>query len=189
MIQFLKILGIVLNVGGVWLTARRNMACWPVGIAGVTVYGWLFWRWKLYGDMSLQIFYFLAQIYGWWCWSRGSKGDESRPAHAGARALVTGVATAALAALGIVWFMTRFTDDVMPRIDGTLTAFSLLAEFWTARRYLESWMLWMLVDIGNISLFLYRGDPLTAALFAMFGTLAFYGLARWRAASAQESAA
>ncbi|GBQ69302.1 nicotinamide mononucleotide transporter [Ameyamaea chiangmaiensis NBRC 103196] len=176
--------GVVLNIAGVWLTARRNMLCWPVGIVGVVVYAYLFWRWRLYGDMVLQMLYVVVQLYGWYTWRRATKDQPAAvvPVRAkGLRVLAEVGATGALSAL-LAWLMARYTDDAMPRIDALLTGFSLLASWWAARLHRENWILWVIVDTAYTVLFVYRGDDLTAFLYGTFTLLALYGAAAWRSA-------
>src|ERR1700712_2978472 len=64
----LEITGVVVSALAIWLTARRNMACWPVGLASVALYGWIFHDAKLYSDMLLQGAFAVLQVYGWWRW-------------------------------------------------------------------------------------------------------------------------
>lgn len=185
MMSPLEMSGVVMNIGGVWLTARRNMLCWPVGIVGVLVYGYLFWCWKLYGDMALQGVYVVLQAYGWRHWRGNPGAQDARPAPVRSntrRLVVEIVTTCALSAL-LAWVMAHRTDDAMPRIDATLTCFSLLAAFWAARRHVENWFLWVMVDGAYTVLFFYRQDTLTAFLYGTFTVLAIYGAVAWRAAA------
>ncbi|NEL42379.1 MAG: nicotinamide mononucleotide transporter, partial [Xanthomonas perforans] len=73
--SLLESIAVVINLLGVWLTARRIRWCWPVGIVAVTLYAWLFYQWKLYSDMLLQGVYVLTQLYGCWHWQRGTAAD------------------------------------------------------------------------------------------------------------------
>jgi len=185
MISPLEMSGVALNIGGVWLTARRNMLCWPVGIVGVAVYGVLFWQWKLYGDMALQGLYVATQIYGWWCWRRGTPMQATRPAlvRADPRHLTLELLVTAGCSVLLAWVMVRWTNDAMPRADATLTCFSLLATLWAARRHVQNWYLWIAVDTAYTILFVVRHDPMTAFLYGMFTVLAAYGVRAWRTAA------
>lgn len=180
----LEIVGVTLNVTGVWLTARRNMWCWPVGIAGVLVYGYLFWQWRLYGDMGLQALYVVLQAYGWRRWRTAGTADTAGlvPVLGDWHRLIVEIGITIVLSTILAWPMTVCTDDAMPRLDAALTCFSLLAAYWAARRYIQNWPLWIGVDAVYSALFLYRHDTLTAALYGMFTVLAFYGARQWREA-------
>nr|WP_199897472.1 nicotinamide riboside transporter PnuC [Acetobacter persici] len=154
----LEIVGVTLNVTGVWLTARRNMWCWPVGIAGVLVYGYLFWQWRLYGDMSLQVLYVALQAYGWHRWRAAGTAEAGGglvPVLGDRHSLIVEIAVTGVLSMVLAWLMTVWTDDAMPRMDAVLTCFSLLAAYWAARRYIQNWTLWISVDAVYSALFLY----------------------------------
>ena len=180
----LEITGVILNISGVWLTARRNIWCWPVGIAGVLVYGYLFRQWRLYGDVGLQAFYVILQAYGWLRWRTAGLAEAGGlvPVLGNRHRLIVEIAMTGVLSMVLAWLMTVWTDDAMPRLDATLTCFSLLAGYWSARRYMQSWSLWVIVDAIYSALFLYRHDALTAALYGMFSGLAVYGARQWRQA-------
>lgn len=178
----LEILAVLTNVLGVWLTARRIHWCWPVGIVAVLLYAWLFYQWKLYSDMLLQGVYVVLLGYGWWRWRQGrldgGKIHVGRlPRHEGAWSLLAGAA----GALGLGWLMHRYTDAALPWLDAALTAFSLVASFWAARKRIANWTLWIVLDSAYVGVFLYKQLYPTAALYAGFVVLAVYGLRLWQA--------
>ncbi|MFT4247081.1 MAG: nicotinamide riboside transporter PnuC [Pseudomonas sp.] len=178
----LELLAVLLNVLGVWLTARRIHWCWPIGIVAVALYAWLFYQWKLYSDMLLQAVYVVLQGYGWWRWRQGQldhgKVQVSRlPRREGAWSLLAGAA----GALALGWLMHRHTDAALPWLDAALTAFSLVASFWAARKRIANWGLWIVLDSLYVGVFLYKQLYPTAVLYAGFVVLAVYGLQRWQA--------
>lgn len=178
----LELLAVVLNVLGVWLTARRIHWCWPVGIVAVLLYAWLFYHWKLYSDMLLQGVYAVLQGYGWWRWRQGLHEDGTvrvgpLPLREGALSLALGAA----GALALGWLMHRHTDAALPWLDASLTCFSLVASFWAARKRIASWGLWIVLDCLYVGMFAYKQLYPTALLYAAFVVLAVYGLRLWQA--------
>lgn len=179
--SILEMLAVVVNVLGVWLTARRVPWCWPVGVVAVLLYMWIFYDVKLYSDMLLQGVFAVLQGYGWWRWRTG-RVDHGRvriehlPIGLALSSLLAGAAVAAL--LGAS--MAHFTDATLPWLDSTLTGFSLVASYWAARKFVASWWLWIVLDAVYIGMYSYKGLALTAALYAGFVVLAFYGLRLWR---------
>lgn len=178
----IEILAVITNVLGVWLTARRIHWCWPVGIVAVLLYAWLFFQWKLYSDMLLQGVYVVLLGYGWWRWRRGLSDDgkvhaSALPWREGAWSILAGAA----GALGLGWLMHRHTDAALPWLDAALTAFSLVASFWAARKRIANWGLWIVLDCLYVGVFLYKQLYPTAALYAGFVVLAAYGLRLWQA--------
>ena len=61
----------------VWLTTRQNRWCWPIGLAMVLIYAWIFFEVKLYSDMLLQVVYAVLQLYGWWQWTRAASATRA----------------------------------------------------------------------------------------------------------------
>jgi nicotinamide mononucleotide transporter len=192
----LEIAGTVLGVLGVWLMIRQNIWGWPVGLVQVTVYGWVFYQAKLYSDVILQGFFFVIQAYGWvhWLGKNGVRG--STPATASASAGVaahllpvtrlTPVATAAwIAAGGIVsagWgtYMQRTTDAALPHWDAFILVFSLIAQWLQARKKLECWAGWIVVNTVAIGVYWAKDLFLTAGLYALFWLMAAWGWREWR---------
>jgi nicotinamide mononucleotide transporter len=177
----LEIVAVFFNIAGVWLTAQRVRWCWPVSVVAVLLYAWIFFDVKLYSDMLLQLVFAVLQGYGWWRWSTGriDAGKvrvERLPPQEAWRHLLAGLVGAV--ALGAV--MHHFTDAALPWLDSLLTAFSLVASLWAARKYVVSWWLWIVLDAAYVGLFLYKDLHLTAALYAGFVLLAAYGLCAWQ---------
>ncbi|KAA8996123.1 nicotinamide mononucleotide transporter [Affinibrenneria salicis] len=178
----LEVVAVIINVIGVWLTTQRIRWCWPVNVVAVLLYVWIFFEIKLYSDMLLQLIFALLQGYGWWRWSTGriETGKvrvERLPRREALISLLLGLGGAI--ALGAL--MHTYTDASLPWLDSLLTAFSLVASLWAARKYVASWWLWIVLDIIYVGLFLYKDLRLTAALYAGFVLLAVYGLRAWRA--------
>ncbi|KFE55112.1 nicotinamide riboside transporter PnuC [Pseudomonas syringae] len=177
----LEIIAVIVNVLGVWLTARRIRWCWPVSVVAVLLYAWIFYDAKLYSDMLLQVLFAFLQGYGWWRWSTG--GLDHGKVHVGQLALgeaALGLIVGALGAVLLGSLMATFTDAAVPWLDASLTAFSLVASVWAARKYVASWWLWIVLDVVYVGMYLFKDLHLTAGLYAGFILLALYGWREWR---------
>ncbi|KVN84932.1 nicotinamide riboside transporter PnuC [Burkholderia ubonensis] len=198
----LEIAGVIVSALAIWLTAKRRMLCWPVGLASVVLYGWIFFDAKLYSDMLLQGAFAVLQVYGWrrWLAQRVDRADGTAGGAAshGAVVPVSGVTPAKVlpdliaavvgsALLGGI--MARWTDAALPFVDASLTAFSLVAQYWTARRYIASWGLWIVVNVVYVGMFVVKELYLTAGLYALFIGLAVIGWRDWRNTAASVRAA
>ncbi|KFA17136.1 aminotransferase [Xanthomonas vasicola pv. musacearum NCPPB 4392] len=179
--SLLESIAVVINLLGVWLTARRIRWCWPVGIVAAALYAWLFYEWKLYSDMLLQGVYVLTQLYGWWHWQRGTPADTRiRPLPMPSAELwfSLGIGAAFAAALGA--YMHYRTDAALPWLDAALASFSLVASVWAARKRIANWVLWIVLDCVYVGVFLSKELYPTAALYAGFVALAVYGWHSWK---------
>jgi nicotinamide mononucleotide transporter len=186
----LEVLGAASGALGVWLTARENVWCWPVGLVNVAVYALVFRDAKLYADMGLQGIYFTLCLYGWWAWLRGGAAHGRLAVSRAPRAVLAacvflGVAFAA--ALG--FFLHARTDAALPFWDAGTTSFSLAAQFLQTRKWIENWPLWIAVDTVYVGMYIVKRLYLTAGLYALFLVLAGIGLVAWRRSLAGSGAA
>ncbi|KQN30346.1 MULTISPECIES: nicotinamide riboside transporter PnuC [unclassified Sphingomonas] len=184
-----EIIAVAVSVAGIWLTATRRMLCWPVNLIACALYFKLFLEVRLYADMVLQALFGCAILYGWAAWRRGKDdaGDvvvaPLRPGDA-----LAGLVAGALGAVAIGSFTSRYTNAALPWMDAGLSSFSLVAQYWTARRYTANWLLWIAVDILYVGMFIVKGLMLTAGLYAAMIGLAVIGYRRWRSAARSASA-
>jgi nicotinamide mononucleotide transporter len=172
----------------VWLTARRHLWCWPIGLVSVLLYARIFLDAKLYSDLLLQLIFAVMQLYGWWQWSRAvpdrnnSRQDNHhiQPQRLPKSGLLAGLLAGALGSVLLGYVMASFTDAHIPWLDSALTSFSLVAQFWMARKYVANWWLWIAVDIIYVGVYIYKDLNLTAGLYAAFIVLAVIGLRNWQ---------
>ncbi|EHH68204.1 nicotinamide riboside transporter PnuC [Gluconobacter morbifer] len=172
--------GAVISALGVWLSAYRVMACWPVSLLASVLYGWIFFQAHLYADTTLQGVFCAGILYGWWCWRQDRDVFSSLPIRApGTRQILWGVLAAAVGGTGWAVVLARCTDDPTPVMDAFLSSYSLLGQFWGTRRYRITWLLWIVIDVIYVGLFISRGLYPTAVLYAGFVLLAFHGFRQW----------
>jgi nicotinamide mononucleotide transporter len=165
----------------VWLVARRHILNWPIGLLNNLFFFLIFWRSKLYGDAALQAVFAALAIYGWWEWARGrgGKGGELPVRRTTAREWrALGLATA-LGTAGAALWLSRRTDSPVPAWDASVLTLSLAATYGQAKKLLESWWIWIAVDLLSIPLYAVRGLYPTAALYALFLALCIVGLRAW----------
>lgn len=186
----LEIVAIAVSVLGIWLATKRKLSSWPISIVACLLYAVVFLRARLYSDMLLQFVYVAFAIYGWWHWWRGVKDEGDvrveRMSHLG---LWLGVLAGAVGSIALGWGMARFTNASLPYMDSALTAFSLVAQWWASRKYIENWWLWIVVDVIYTGMLIFKQLYPTAGLYAFLVVLAALGLREWgRARKAQELA-
>ena len=189
-VTWLEILAFGLSIAMVVCNIRVNVLAWPLAIAASLLYFLLFWKSRLYGDASLQIFFAAAAGWGWWQWLRGTdaQGQALR-----VRALGTRGRTGVLVAIAIAWpatalFLSRFTDTDVPWWDAFPTAASVVGQWLLGRKYVENWPVWIAVNVVAIGLFAYKGLWLTVVLYALFVLMSLYGWRAWQRLAATGAA-
>ena len=179
--SWLEIVAAMLGLACVVLTIRRHVACWPTGLLMVLVYIVIFYRAKLYSDMLLQVVYVFLQLYGWYAWLHG--GPARTPLVVGrvpARQILAWGILAVAASLSLGGAMHTYTDASFPFVDAVTTVASLIAQWWMGRKLLESWLLWILVDVISVGLYFAKALYPTAILYLVFLGLASWGWFEWR---------
>jgi nicotinamide mononucleotide transporter len=171
-----------LGLVNVALVVRRSIWNYPFGIAMVSLYFFVFAEARLYSDALLQIFFLVIQLYGWWNW-RAHMGADAGVAveQMGWRARAIWIAGAAAASTLWGLFMARYTDAAMPVADAFIAGLSVSAQCLQSLRKIESWVLWIAVDLLAIGVYLLRGLEVTAGLYAVFLVMCVFGLIGWHA--------
>jgi nicotinamide mononucleotide transporter len=186
----LELVSFVLSVATVLLNIRRNHWAWLFAIVSSAAYGIVFFRAALYGDAGLQGVFIVASIWGWYQWLHGSGASDGGRPLAVSRLDRAGWAWSLAGwAFGFVLlsnFLGVYTDTDVPRMDAFLTAGSLLGTVLTARKKIENWHTWIVVDVLYVGLYVYKGLHLTAILYAVFVAMAVLGLRAWRRAAVVE---
>jgi len=181
-VSWLEIVAFVLATAMVVLNIRVNPLGWPLAIISSLLYFGLFWNSKLYGDASLQIFFAVIALWGWWQWLRGTQGNG---AALRVRTLGTRDRWRLLGVLAFAWpttglFLKTYTDTDVPWWDAFPTAASVIGQWLLGRKYVENWAVWMIVNIVSVTLFVHKELWLTAALYSLFIVMSIIGWRAWR---------
>ncbi|WP_328187750.1 nicotinamide riboside transporter PnuC [Marinobacter sp. OP 3.4] len=186
----IEIAAVTCGLINVILIVRRSIWNYPFGFVMVLLYARIFYDYQLYSDALLQIYFFGIQFYGLYCWLRG-RGDDGRVEvqSIDAQRLRSWLVVTAAGWLVLSVLMHRFTDASLPYWDAAIAALSMLAQLLLSRRYIESWMFWVIVDVLAIGLFSVKGLYPTAALYGVFLALAITGWLQWRQQHLQQATA
>lgn len=155
-----------------------------MGILGCLLFIEVFVGARLYADATLQIFFVLTSVLGWWRWHRTRAGAAVLTESPVRTTRVAGLALlgagGVVVALGYGWLLHRFTDAYAPRLDSVVLVFSVLGQFLLVARRLETWWCWLMVNTIAVPLYSVRGLYVTAALYVLFWLNALVSLRRWR---------
>jgi len=176
----IELAGAAAGLACVWLAARANMWNWPVSIVNTLLYTYVFLRAKLYGDALLQVVFTALQLYGWWSWLRPGEAGGLLPVRFATFRERTWALIASFGGTSAAALVLRHgTDSPVPVWDASVLALSLVAIAFQARKLVESWWLWILVDLISVPLYVSRGLYPTAVLYALFLAICVYGMREW----------
>lgn len=174
---WLQWLALVFNVIYVILAARENILCWIFGLVGVTLLAFIYFEAKLYSDTLLQVFYMVMSVYGWITWSaRSSNQLEITRSKASSHLYYL---LAGIIGTMVLGFLFNKFGAALPYIDAFTSAFAVVATYLVARKILENWLYWIIIDATCVVVYILRDLDLIALLFALYTILALVGYVVW----------
>lgn len=176
-----ELVAAVITLVSIWLATRENIWYYPTGIVALAMYTWLFFQAKLYAESVLQIVCLVLMIYGWYEWLHGGAQRTELPVAKTPRwAWRNGVIAGLIGSAIVIAIQLRFTDNPAPYVDSSLLVWSLVAQWMTARKWLENWILWIVINTISVPLYVTRDLWITAILYIGLWILAFFGYRAWR---------
>lgn len=172
---------VALAVAYLLLAMRENRLCWYAAFVSTAIYTVLFWDAALLMESALNFYYMAMAVYGWYAWRFGGSAHQGVAIHTwrlGHHALALAGIALATAVSGSL--LAAHTEAALPYLDSFTTWSSVFTTYLVARKVLESWLYWIVIDSASIYLYLERGLELTAALFAAYVVLAVIGWFAWR---------
>ena len=184
----LEVFAAAITLLNVWLITRRSMWNWPIGILSTILYTYIMFEYKLYSDTLTQVFFTIVQVVGWMQWARVKEDNGQVPV--GTLKSEDFMFIMALVGLGTFadgFLMSTLTDAAYPYWDAVILAFSVAAQFMLNFRRIESWLLWIVVDLDAIPLYWAKGLYSTSVLYVIFLVISIKGLIDWNREWKKES--
>lgn len=177
--DWIELLGFIFGVATLWLLVVENVWNWPVGIANNLFYIVVFFHSRLFADMTLQVFFIVVSVAGWYLWLHGGERHgllrvrRIAPAQLGLTLVVSAV-------LSVIWAVVLVrVNDAAPLLDAATAIFSVAAQYLMARKFIENWYVWIAVDVVSIGLYAYKHLALTAVLYAIYLAFCVAALVTW----------
>lgn len=193
--SYIEFFGTIFNLWCVWLAAKNRISNWPVGIVGIVLYLFLFYQIRLYSDLFEQVYFLVMSFYGWWLWTRidpkqGAGQLEKLRIRHNTAAVNTVYVAVIIIGTGLMGYFMKNIDLYFPKyfpepasfpfLDAFTTVMSFAATILMARKKVECWYLWILVDIIGIWLYYRKGVKFIALEYVIFLILATKGMLSWR---------
>ena len=193
MMDSVELAGFVLSLAMVYCNIKEIHWGWPLAIASSALYGVVFWNSQLYGEASLQVMFILAAGWGWQQWLRGTQASstEPTPSHQLRISTLSSLERKQVAIVTLllwpvlVYFLDNHTDSDVALWDGLVTALSLLGQYLLAKKKIENWWVWLVVNCITVGLMALKSLWLTAGLYVIFAILSYVGVNAWRKQHAQ----
>lgn len=183
--NYIEVIGAVLGLFYVVLSIRQNISLWLIGILTSAFYIIVFYKSKLYANMSLQFYYLIMSIYGWYIWKKSENNHQDTGKIFPVRNIshkifiwcfITGLTLLIL----LFRILEHYTDSPFPACDSFTTMLSIIATWMLTRKYIENWLLWIISDAVSVGLYFYMKLYPTTLLFFIYTVMAVFGFIEWK---------
>ena len=181
-LDWLDILTTILGLMYIWLEYRASVWLWLFGIIMPALDIYLYWSHGLYGDAGMACYYVLAAIYGFavWKFKKTRNTHEELPIIKMPRDKYLPVAVCFFLAWGVTYYiLIRWTNSTVPLQDSFTNALSFVGMWALARKYVEQWLFWIVVDAVCSVLYIQKGIPFKAGLYGLYVVIAVVGYFKW----------
>ncbi len=206
----IEFVAMAFGILSVYFSKKANILVYPTGIISTALYVYLLSKWQMYGDLIINIYYTLMSIYGWWLWSRDVNPETHQLKHISKCQkkdciytflifVFTSIFVIAVykyygvmpEGMGIkesvqyVWEHIKTGSlseirKITPYLDTFTTGAAFAAMWLMANKKLESWILWIIVNIASVPLYFIKGYGFTGIQYFIFLVMAFYGYKEWK---------
>lgn len=188
MFEFLEIIGTIVGLVYLYLEYKASIHLWVAGIIMPAIYIFIYWDAGLYADFGINVYYLLAALYGWFLWKYGNKnkcseasnGNELPISKIPKRLIFPSILVFVLTFILISYILISFTDSNVPYLDSFTTALSIVGMWMLARKFIEQWWVWIVVDLVSAGLYVYKELYMTSGLYALYAVIAFFGYLNWK---------
>ncbi|AEW44457.1 nicotinamide mononucleotide transporter [Serratia symbiotica str. 'Cinara cedri'] len=189
----------------IWYASKEKIINYLFGLINVTIFAIIFFQIQLYASFCLQLFFFGANIYGWYAWRRQTKNNQDAPCIRWLslpKALIlvalgicgiivvtlkidrifywfTYIIIAIIKELGISGQIPILQPDAFPFWDSVITVLSILAMILMTRKYAENWLLWLVIDVISIVIFISQGVYMMALEYMILTIITIHGAWLW----------
>ena len=171
----------VFGLLSVWFSMRENILVFPTGIINTSIYVYILFYAGLYGDMSINAYYFAMSIYGWYKWSQKTDNTHYIPIRNSTNREKIYSLALLISSFAIVYFiLENYTSSTVPCIDAFTTSIFFVGMWLMAKKVIDNWIYWIIGNIITIPLYIYKGLTITSFQYLIFTILAIAGYFAWK---------
>lgn len=169
-----------IGIVAVFLQIKVKPSYWPVSIINVLLYIYVYFKAKLYAEITLQSYYLIVSVYGWLYWKKSNNVNDKKIETTKFKEwLLLFIIFTPVGTL-LAYFLIHYSDTDVPVIDSIITTLSFMATYLLARKKIENWLLWIFIDASSIALYIYKQLYFTIVLFSVLTVLAIIGYRSWK---------
>ena len=176
----IEIIASIISLIYLYFSIRQNILLWLFGILSSTLYIYVYYTSTFYADMSLQFYYVIISIYGWIHWHKAEDNTDRLTPQNGSIKLILLCILTGLVLWFILYYILNLTNSDVALGDAFTTAFGIVATWMLARKIIEHWLFWIVIDSVSLLLYMYKGLYATAGLFLVYTLAAILGYFSWK---------
>jgi nicotinamide mononucleotide transporter len=181
MVWPIEFLATCTSIISIWLNTKKNPSGWLLGVFSVCLSAWVYYKSHLFAECGLQLFFFISGIYGWIQWNKAVNGTGLVPVQkASDVSLLAGILIGLVGTVLLYYSIRLFPSASQPLPDAAIASFSIVAQIWLAKRWIENWILWMLINIASICLYIFKELWFFTGLYGILLLLAIHGYLEWK---------
>jgi nicotinamide mononucleotide transporter len=186
--HWMELAGTLFALVYLYLSVKENIWLWVTGFLTSFFYLVVFFQERLYADMGLQGYYLVISVYGWfaWKWGREKSGHKKMPIRRTSALLALKlIIVTALVYLLVVFVLLKLPEMInipssdLPYLDAFTTTGGIVATWMLARKIIEHWLVWVVVDLVSSGMYLYKGLEVTVLLYIVYTLVAIVGFREW----------
>ena len=177
---WLEIIAVFTAVIYVFLAAKTNRWCFFFGLISSAIYIYLATSLKFYFDSAINIYYVFMSFYGWFSWSNTSTGKLQGILKMPKKQFIIILSAGLLLTAILASIVDHFSDASLPYIDAFTTVFAIIATWMVVKKYLENWLIWIVVDLIAAAMYFHKNLFITAALFLLYAIISIVGYKKWK---------
>ncbi len=174
-------LAVILALAYLLLAIRESLWCWPAALISTAIYMVLFFDVNLYMESILNIYYMVMAVYGWTQWYNKKPNETVKPIiRWSIKSHLLWIAALLLVVALSTYMLGQHTQQAMPLLDSFTTWFAVFTTYLVAKKVLENWFYWMVINSTSVYIYLTKGFALTTVLLLIYLVLSVYGWLSWK---------
>ncbi|MGG9970823.1 nicotinamide riboside transporter PnuC [Ferruginibacter sp. SUN002] len=182
--HWLEFTAVIFGIVSVIFSRMENIWVYPTGLVNTVLYTYMCYAWwNLKGEASLNFYYTVMSVYGWWMWSRQKKGSSEKEIHITAsnkKEWSMAIGFFLICWLILFFVLKNYTSSNVPIADSFASASAYTAMWLMAKKKLENWTWWIITNVASIPLYFYKHAVFTSFQYLIFLILAVMGYITWR---------
>jgi len=178
--SILEIIGVVTALIYVGLAAKGNRWCFLFGLISSAVYIYLSLVLKFYFDTAINTYYIAMSFYGWFAWGKNKNTADFIPLRLKSRHFVLYIVVGFIVTVGLAFTVSKYSDAALPYFDAFTTIFAIIATYMVVKKWIENWLIWVVVDSVATGMYWYKELYLTALLFFIYTIISIIGYQKWK---------